>query len=132
MIQPTQVIFISGQSGCFNIAMNFSKWRYWKFLSHVEFITTQTDTQIWNYAFIVSPLKISNVNMDKDDNQLKITRQSCNVFVTCYSTSGELLYIKFTHYGMSNLGLYPDGIVPKNFYFQWPSRTEMRCMYKRL
>ena len=70
--------------------------------------------------------------MDKDDNQLKITRQSCNVFVTCYSTSGELLYIKFTHYGMSNLGLYPDGIVPKNFYFQWPSRTEMRCMYKRL
>ena len=35
------------------------RWINLKCLSNVEAITTQTDTQIWHYAFIAPPLKIT-------------------------------------------------------------------------
>ena len=56
--------------------------------------------------------------MLEDDNQLRITFQRCNGFVTCSAWIAEVLYINFLCAGMSTLGLYPEEIVPGDFYFQ--------------
>ena len=72
------------------------------------------------------------VTMDEYDNKFRITFQRCNGFVIWSGSSGELLYMNFLHSGMSTLGLYPEELVQENLYFQWPSRTKIQCMYKRL
>ena len=33
---------------------------------------------------------------------------------------------------MSTLGLYPEDLDPEIFYFQWPGRTKIKCIYKSL
>ena len=62
--------------------------------------------------------------MEEDDNQLKTTCQHCNGFITCKVRSGELIYIKFLHSGLSTIGLYPEEFDPENFYFQRPLRIK--------
>ena len=44
----------------------------------------------------------------------------------------ELIYIIFLHSGISTLGLYPEEIVSKHFFFQWPARTKILCMYQNM
>ena len=72
------------------------------------------------------------MTMEDDDDQLKITWQLCNGFVTCSGNIGELLYIPFLGAGMSNLGIYLEEIFPENFYFWWPSRTKIQPIYHML
>ena len=81
---------------------------------------------------LVLLLKHYNVTMEDDDNQLRITCQNCNGFVTCAGRSGELLYITFIHVRISTPGIYPEELVPNNCYFQWPVRTKMQCIYRRI
>ena len=50
------------------------------------------------------------VTMVEDDNQLKMTFQRCNGFVTCKGRSEYIIYINFIHSGLSTLGLYPEYI----------------------
>ena len=69
------------------------------------------------------------LTMEEVDNHFKIACQSCNGFVTCKGSSGELLYINFIHDGLSTLGLYLEVLDPEIFYFQWPSRTKIQLMY---
>ena len=33
---------------------------------------------------------------------------------------------------MFTLGLFSEDIVPENFYFQWPDRTKMKCLYQNI
>ena len=66
------------------------------------------------------------VTTEEDYNQLKITYQHFNGFVTCYGRSGELLYITFLHSEMSTFGPYPEELVPEKLYFQWPARTKIQ------
>ena len=61
--------------------------------------------------------------MEEDNNQLKITCQPCNSFVTCSGKSGEILYNTFFHAGVSTLGIYPEELDPENFYFQRPDNA---------
>ena len=63
-------------------------WIYLKCLSHVEFRTTQTDTQILHSAFIGDPSKTLFVTMEEDDNKFKVIFQCCNGFATCKVSSG--------------------------------------------
>ena len=44
----------------------------------------------------------------------------------------ELLYIDFLYSGISTLGIYPKGIVPEIFYFQWLARSKMQRMYQNI
>ena len=88
------------------------RWTHLKCLYHVEVITTHTDTQIWHSFFITAPCKTIFLTMEEDNNQSKITCQSCNVFVTCKCRSSELLYITILCAVISNLGLYPEDIYP--------------------
>ena len=81
---------------------------------------------------LVSLVKHYFVTMEEDDNQFKITCQSSNGFVTCSGSSGELLYIEFLHYGMCTIGIYPEDIVSEIFYFQWPARTKINCLYQKI
>ena len=67
-----------------------------------------------------------------NDNQLRITFQSCNGFVTCSGRSGELLYITFLRSGMSTIGLYPEYLVPEIFYFQLPSIKKNQSLHQKL
>ena len=71
------------------------------------------------------------VNTEDNVNQLKITFQHLNDFVTYKESRGELLYITFLHAGFSTLGLYREELDPENFYFQWPSRTKMQRLYQK-
>ena len=54
---------------------------------------------------LVTLIKHYFVTMEEDANQLKITCQRCNVFVTCSCSIGELLYINFLYDGMSTIGI---------------------------
>ena len=72
------------------------------------------------------------VTMEDDENQFKITCQHCNGFVTYSGRSGELLYINFIHAGFSTIGIHPKDIDPENFYFQWPPRKKMQCLYHKI
>ena len=33
---------------------------------------------------------------------------------------------------MSTLGLYPEDNVTEIFYFQWPAKTKMQCMFQKI
>ena len=59
-----------------------------------------------------------NVTMEEDDNKFKITCQRCNDILTFSGGSGDLLYINFLYAVMSTLGLYPEDLVPENYYFK--------------
>ena len=52
------------------------------------------------------------MTMEEDDNQFKITCQSCIYFVIFKGRSRELLYITFIHAGLYTLGPYPEDIDP--------------------
>ena len=54
---------------------------------------------------------------EENDNQLKITCQHYNCFVTCTVRSVEILYITCIHSRLPNIGLYPEEIDPENFFF---------------
>ena len=108
---------------------NAVKWIHWEWLSHLEVITTHTDTQIQHSVFIIDPGKTFFVTMEEDDNQFKITCQPCNGFVTCKCRSGKLLYINFIGAILFNMGPYSEELNPENFYFQWLARTKMQRMY---
>ena len=56
--------------------------------------------------------------MEEDDNKFKTTCQRCNDILTCSGGSGDLLYINFLYAVMSTLGLYPEDLVPENYYFK--------------
>ena len=62
--------------------------------------------------------------MEEDNNQLKISCQCCNGFVTYSGSSVILLYITFIRSGFSTLGLYPEELDPENVYSHCPSRKK--------
>ena len=70
--------------------------------------------------------------VDYYDKTLKLTFKYCNKYVIYDVKSGELLYINFLHEFMSTLGLYPEGISPEIFFFQWPGNTRIHCIYQRV
>ena len=55
---------------------------------------------------LVTLLKYCFLTMEEDDNQFKITCQSCNGFATCLVSSGQMLYIPFICSGLSTHGIY--------------------------
>ena len=42
-----------------------------------------------------------------------------------------MIYITFLHAGLYTLGLYPEELGPEKYYFQWPVRTKIQCMYQK-
>ena len=66
------------------------------------------------------------------DKPLKTTCKWCSVFVRYSGRIGEPLYITFIHYGISTIGIYPEDIVPENFYFWWPAITKMQRICQRI
>ena len=87
----------------------------------MEFRTTHNVTHILYSTSIGASCKTLFITMEENDNQLKSTCQSCNGLVKYSGRSAELLYITFLHVGFSTLELYPEELVPENFYFQWTS-----------
>ena len=55
-------------------------------------------------------VKHYHMTTEEDDNKLKTTYKSCNSFVTCSVSNGELLYITFSHASTSTIELYPEYI----------------------
>ena len=80
---------------------------------------------------LVPPVKHYFLNMEEDDNQLKITRQHCNMFVTCKDRSGELLYITFLHSGLSLLDYILRSLIHKCSTFSG-LLEKMQCMYQKI
>ena len=52
--------------------------------------------------------------------------------MACKNRSGEIIYIKFLHDGLSSIGIYSEELDPENFYLQWPARTKIQHMYRKL
>ena len=78
------------------------------------------------FCSFITLVKHYHVTYVHDKNKLlNINCQYCNGYVSLVRKSGKILSIKFVHEGMSNMGLYPEGL-PQNLFFPLPVRYKMQ------
>ena len=97
-MHPTQLFLIYVHSGCFCIMIDLLYETLLEVITSIESQKKQTDTQIWNFAFIYAPSKTLTCGVGGGWQPIKFSCKRCNEF---------LIYLYFTISGLRAPQAYP-------------------------